>query len=219
MTLQLQKREDPALGSSAVTCIKAIRWVRRHAQCNVFEAFFGELISSFLRSKLPKDRCESVPLLLFALVQWERRILQRKHSGGGCNFAWRHPAHGLGNRFTFLTANVLSGRPSLLTSCLCGGSRTRLRSRTRASLSALSRQASCTTAATPGLRSGSGFLIRWLLLKFGILGLPLVSSSPPLGEHAQLLHPLAPMSYASCYSGSATICIFPWLGCPPEIPV
>eukprot|EP00439_Symbiodinium_sp_Y106_P005918 s8930_g1.t1 len=77
VTLQLQKREDPALGSSAVTCIKAIRWVRRHAQCNVFEAFFGELISSFLRSKLPKDRCESVPLLLFALVQWERRILQR----------------------------------------------------------------------------------------------------------------------------------------------
>ena len=76
-TLQLQKREDPALGPSAVTCIKAIRWVRRHAQCNVFEVFFGGLISSFLRSTLPKDRCESVPLPLFALVQWERRILQR----------------------------------------------------------------------------------------------------------------------------------------------
>ena len=77
VTLQLQKREDPALGSSAVTCIKAIRWVRRNTQCCVFEVFFGELISSFLRSKLPKDRCESVPLPLFALVQWERRILQR----------------------------------------------------------------------------------------------------------------------------------------------
>ena len=40
VTLQLQKREDPALGSSAVTCIKAIRWVRRNAQRNVFEVFF-----------------------------------------------------------------------------------------------------------------------------------------------------------------------------------
>ena len=178
VTLQLRKREDPALGPSAVTCIKAIRWVRRHAQCSVFEVFFGGLISSFLRSTLPKDRCESVPLPLFALVQWERRILQRNTPvvdvillGAILVTIWAS--------LRFSDSQRVECRLSLLKSCLCGGSRTRLRSRTRASLSALSRQVSCTTAATPGLQSGSGFLIRWPHLKFGILGLPLVSSSPP----------------------------------------
>ncbi|CAE7338940.1 unnamed protein product, partial [Symbiodinium sp. CCMP2592] len=77
VTLQLQRQEDPTVGSSAITCIKAVRWVCKNTQCIVFEVFYGELISSFLKTKLPKDRRESLPLPLYALVQWERRILQR----------------------------------------------------------------------------------------------------------------------------------------------
>ena len=44
VTLQLQKREGLAVGSSAVTCIKAVRWVHRNAQCCVFQVFYGSVI-------------------------------------------------------------------------------------------------------------------------------------------------------------------------------
>ena len=39
VTLALQRKEDPAVGSSAITCIKAVRWVHKRAQCCIFAVF------------------------------------------------------------------------------------------------------------------------------------------------------------------------------------
>jgi len=36
----------------------------------------GSVISSFLKSKIPRERKEAFPISLYVVVQWERRILQ-----------------------------------------------------------------------------------------------------------------------------------------------
>ena len=218
VTLQLQKREDPALGSSAVTCIKAIRWVRRNAQCNVFEVFFGELISSFLRSKLPKDRCESVPLPLFALVQWERRILQRNTPvvdvillGAILVTVWASLRFSDSQRveWSSFAFDIVSLRGV-------------------AYQTKVSHQGQPFGLITAGfLHHGShSWVAKWLRVLDSVassevrdFGVAPSFLFPALDEHAQLLHPLSPMSYASCLKWLRYYLQFPWLDCPPEIPV
>ena len=78
VTLSLQRKGDPSQGCCCLTAIKAIRWVHRVTDSEFLGVSQGPLISSFLNSKVPRDRKESMPLPLFALVQFERRILSRK---------------------------------------------------------------------------------------------------------------------------------------------
>ena len=218
VTLQLQKREDRALGSSAITCIKAIRWVRRNTQCCVFEVFFGELISSFLRSKLPKDRCESVPLPLFALVQWERRILQRNTPsvdvillGAILLTVWASLRFSDSQRveWSSFAFDVVSLRGV-------------------AYQTKVSHQGQPFGLITAGFlhHGGHSWVAKWLRVLDSVassevrdFGVAPSFLFPALDESAELLRPLSPMSYASCLKWIRYYLQFPWLDCPPEIPV
>ena len=218
VTLQLQKREDPALGSSATTCIKAIRWVRRNTQCCVFEVFFGELISSFLRSKLPKDRCESVPLPLFALVQWERRILQRNTPlvdvillGAILLTVWASLRFSDSQRveWSSFAFDVVSLRGV-------------------AYQTKVSHQGQPFGLITAGFlhHGGHSWVAKWLRVLDSVASSEIrdfgVAPSflfPALDESAELVRPLSPMSYASCLKWLRYYLQFPWLDCPPDVPV
>ena len=218
VTLQLQKREDPALGSSATTCIKAIRWVRRNTQCCVFEVFFGELISSFLRSKLPKDRCESVPLPLFALVQWERRILQRNTPvvdvillGAILITVWASLRFSDSQRveWSSFAFDIVSLRGV-------------------AYQTKVSHQGQPFGLITAGfLHHGShSWVAKWLRVLDSVassevrdFGVAPSFLFPALDERAELIRPLSPMSYASCLKWLRYYLQFPWLDCPPDLPV
>ena len=68
--------------------IKAMRWAWKVFQVECFQFSHGALISSFLKTKVPHDRRESLPYPLIILIQWERRILQSntpiRNSGFRC---------------------------------------------------------------------------------------------------------------------------------------
>ncbi|CAE6964891.1 unnamed protein product [Symbiodinium sp. CCMP2592] len=218
VTLQLQRQEDPTVGSSAITCIKAVRWVCKNTQCIVFEVFYGELISSFLKTKLPKDRRESLPLPLYALVQWERRILQRS---------------------TPVRDIVLLG--AFLVTCWASlrfADSQRIEWSSFAfdvvSLRAIAYQTKTSHQGQPFGLITQGFLhhgthswvARWLRVLDSIASQEVrdfeVAPSflfPALDDDAELLRPLEPMSYPSCLRWLRYYLQFPWMVSPPEVPV
>ncbi|CAE7194755.1 unnamed protein product [Symbiodinium sp. CCMP2592] len=218
VTLQLQKQEDPTVGSSAITCIKAVRWVCKNTQCIVFEVFYCELISSFLKTKLPRDRRESLPLPLFALVQWERRILQRS---------------------TSLVDVVLLG--AFLVTCwssLRFADSQRIEWSSCAfdvvSLRAIAYQTKTSHQGQPFGLIAQGFLhhgahswvAKWLRVLDSIasqevrdFGLAPSFFFPALDDDAELIRPLEPMSYPSCLRWLRYYLQFPWMGSPPAVPV
>ncbi|CAE7347235.1 unnamed protein product [Symbiodinium sp. CCMP2592] len=218
VTLQLQRQEDPTVGSSAITCIKAVRWVCKNTQCIVFEVFYGELISSFLKTKLPKDRRESLPLPLYALVQWERRILQRS---------------------TPVRDIVLLG--AFLVTCWASlrfADSQRIEWSSFAfdvvSLRAIAYQTKTSHQGQPFGLITQGFLhhgthswvARWLRVLDSIasqevrdFGVAPSFLFPALDDDAELLRPLEPMSYPSCLRWLRYYLQFPWMVSPPEVPV
>lgn len=56
--------------------LKALNWFHVHAGVAQFEIASHALVRSWRNSKVPKDRRESLPLPLYVVVQWERRLLQ-----------------------------------------------------------------------------------------------------------------------------------------------
>ncbi|CAE7286442.1 unnamed protein product [Symbiodinium sp. CCMP2592] len=216
VTLQLQRQEDPTVGSSAITCIKAVRWVCKNTQCIVFEVFYGELISSFLKTKLPKDRRESLPLPLYALVQWERRILQRS---------------------TPVRDIVLLG--AFLVTCWASlrfADSQRIEWSSFAfdvvSLRAIAYQTKTSHQGQPFGLITQGFLhhgthswvARWLRVLDSIasqevrdFGVAPSFLFPALDDDAELLRPLEPMSYPSCLRWLRYYLQFPWMVSPPEV--
>ena len=69
----MARRSD---GSGPKTSIKAMRWCHRQLQISLFQEVFNPLISSFDKQKFPTDRRESLPMPLYVVMRWERRILQ-----------------------------------------------------------------------------------------------------------------------------------------------
>ena len=64
VVLSLAKGAGPAAGVHSATAIKAIRWVRRNLLIHCLEISYSPLISSFLKSKIPRERKEAAPLSL-----------------------------------------------------------------------------------------------------------------------------------------------------------
>ena len=56
--------------------LKALIWFHSHAGVAIFELASHSLIQSWRHSKVPRDRRESLPLPLYVVIQWERRLLQ-----------------------------------------------------------------------------------------------------------------------------------------------
>ncbi|CAL1138035.1 unnamed protein product [Cladocopium goreaui] len=61
--------------SSCSSVIKALRWLLKSAEVGCLQVVHSVLIGTFLNQKVPKDRKQAPPLPLWALVQWERRVL------------------------------------------------------------------------------------------------------------------------------------------------
>ena len=77
VSLSLSHRSDPSTGAGSIPAIKPVRWMTKVADIPCLQDIvYGSIISSYLRSKIPRERREAVPLALFKVLQWERRILQ-----------------------------------------------------------------------------------------------------------------------------------------------
>ena len=60
VVLSLARGADPEAGVHSATAIKAIRWVRRNLEVHCLEISYSPLISSFLKSKIPRERRQSL---------------------------------------------------------------------------------------------------------------------------------------------------------------
>ena len=69
----LSKKSDCSAGSHIT--IKSIRWVATHAGVQGLRHAWSPLIDSFLRSRIPKELKEALPLSLYTVWQLERRLL------------------------------------------------------------------------------------------------------------------------------------------------
>ena len=77
VSLSLLHRSDPSTGAGSISAIKAVRWMAKVAEIKCLQDIvYGSIISSYLKSKIPRERKEAVPLALYIVLQWERRILQ-----------------------------------------------------------------------------------------------------------------------------------------------
>ena len=75
----LARRADGTGPKSSIT-IKAVRRAFTHLGVKVFACAYGSMITSFSKQKIPSDRRESLPLPLFIIAKWERRVLQSQAS-------------------------------------------------------------------------------------------------------------------------------------------
>ena len=73
VSISLSKKMECSAGCQIT--IKAIRWVATHAGVSSLSSAWSPLVESFLRSRIPRELKESIPLSLYTLVQLERRIL------------------------------------------------------------------------------------------------------------------------------------------------
>ena len=58
------------------TVLKSLQWCRKQADVQAWSFLDSPLIQGWMKSKVPADRRESLPLPLYVVVQWERRLLQ-----------------------------------------------------------------------------------------------------------------------------------------------
>ena len=79
LTIHLAKSSD-ASGISCSSTIKALRWLHRVAEVPCLSRAYNSMVSSFMVSKIPRDKKEAPPLPLYVVIQWERRILQSQSS-------------------------------------------------------------------------------------------------------------------------------------------
>ena len=75
ITVQMSKSSDTS-GCSSTGTLKALRWWQKVAGIESWKPIlFAPVIQSFLTIKIPSDRSESVPIPLWCIVQWEKRVL------------------------------------------------------------------------------------------------------------------------------------------------
>lgn len=63
-------------GMKGSTVMKSLQWCRRQADVSAWSFLDSPLLQGWLKSKVPADRRESLPLPLYVVTQWERRLLQ-----------------------------------------------------------------------------------------------------------------------------------------------
>ena len=77
VVMSLARAADPESGQHSATAIKAVRWIHKVLEVASLSVAHSQVIGSFLKSKLPRERKEAVPLSLYVVVQIERRVLSR----------------------------------------------------------------------------------------------------------------------------------------------
>ena len=64
-------------GFGASSAIKALRWLQKTLQIPAWSTLHGPVVNSFLTPKC-HERKEAIPLSLFIITQWERRLLMKE---------------------------------------------------------------------------------------------------------------------------------------------
>lgn len=75
LTCRLSRGSDKSSCCGCALIIKAVRWVATNADVACLKIAWSPVISSFLRSRVPKELKEAIPFPLFLMVHFERRIL------------------------------------------------------------------------------------------------------------------------------------------------
>ena len=71
---QMGKRNS---GASGGLILKSLKWIFKHANISLLSIMDSPLIAHWDKSKLPRDRAEALPLPLYVIIAWERRLLEK----------------------------------------------------------------------------------------------------------------------------------------------
>ena len=199
-------RRSVGSGPRHSVTIKALRWACKQLEIRCFESAFSSLVASFEKQKLPYDRKEALPLPLFTLIQWGRRILSSASSlqevvilGGLLLLAWS------GLRFSDLQRSYLDSWRLDSTSLrgLCWRSKT------------------CNQSTPFGIKL-AGFLSvgaftwvhRYLMVLDQMYALELSQSIdfaiPSFGGGAEPMYPFTAMPYGEALYFLRTLLQLPW---------
>lgn len=63
-------------GMKGSTVLKSLQWCRKQADIPTWSFLDSPVLQGWLKSKVPADRRESLPLPLYVVMHWERRLLQ-----------------------------------------------------------------------------------------------------------------------------------------------
>ena len=70
VSLSLCHKSDSSTGAASTSAIKAVRWMTKVAYISCLkDIVYGSIISSYLRSRIPRERRAAVPLALFIVLQ------------------------------------------------------------------------------------------------------------------------------------------------------
>ena len=194
------------LGFGASSVVRALRWAQKLLDISDWNNLYSQLVSAFT-IRASGDRTEAVPLSLFVVLSWEKRLLSRDcplHEvivlGGLLLILWgglrfsdgqRVPLHSLSWSITALrgtcrkTKTTKSGQPWAVQSC-------------------------------GFLSFGSfGWLAKWLMALDGLWS---THSTPgdlqdfllPMTSGTKFIKPLIPMSYSQTLKWLRYFCTIPW---------
>ena len=96
ITLSLARRSDIESGCGCIMTIKSLRWAATTMMIrSVYDIAWAPVISSFYLNKIPREKKEAFPLLLYHTIQIERKLLMATTTdgeilllGGYLLFAW-----------------------------------------------------------------------------------------------------------------------------------
>jgi len=71
---QMGKRNS---GASGGLILKSLKWIFKHANISLLSIMDSPLIAHWDKSKIPRDRAEALPLPLYVIIAWERRLLEK----------------------------------------------------------------------------------------------------------------------------------------------
>ena len=71
---QMGKRNS---GASGGLILKSLKWIFKHANISSLSIMDSPLIAHWDKSKIPRDRAEALPLPLYVIIAWERRLLEK----------------------------------------------------------------------------------------------------------------------------------------------
>ena len=194
------------LGFGAASVVRALRWAQRLLDISHWSNLYSPLVSAFT-TRSEGDRTEAVPLSLFVVLSWEKRILPRD-----C------PLHEL---------VVLGGLLLLLWGGLrfSDGQRIPLNSLAWSitALRGTCKKTKTTTAGQPWAVQSCGFLsfgsfgwvAKWLMALDGLWSTHSNPGDPqdfilPMTVGTKFIRPLIPMSYSQTLKWLRYFCTIPW---------
>ena len=193
-------------GFGATSAIKSLRWAQKILQITAWDILFGSVVNSFLSPQI-HERREAIPLSLYIITQWERRVLMKECTlqeqvilGGFLCLLWAGLRFADGQRIHLYSMSWCI--TALRGSCF---------------------QTKTTKAGQPWAIQARGFLSRgewswvaqWLVALDSIWGQQgnFQTDSDfllPMTVDSSFVQPMIPMSYSQALKWMRFMCTLPW---------